>query len=436
MSDQAQSSTPAAPSSAPGSASERIHVGDNFHEFTEQVQARQKALQQKQQQQPPPPPAAAPSQPPPLPKTVQPTPKQSLEQIQANAAAEAQQLLDPNAPPPGEQQQGQDDQQTQQTQQWSQEDIDLLAKAKAWMASDEIPEEFQTKLVKLKNGEEFEHETFEEVKDGRMRQRDHTRSMQQMKQERQQFAEREKQYQSHFDAVFNDGNDGQDGADAVYEVFTRNGKHKQLDQLYMRMDRERQEDIDGANGMGLATMRRLKLKPGQENDSRVQDAIRKEYADRRARRASEGQTRALQRENERLKQQTQVKQRDDQLQEHYATQRKQLEQLRPRAFANLGLNHDDAVHRQEFDTYLNAIIQQEGANRVTPELVMKAARAAREGVREIERRNSGQPAPGGAPEQQRTFTPQLGGGGKMPGNGKPKQWHAESFAEQFNLPKY
>jgi hypothetical protein len=432
MSDENQSTTTPAPSSAPA-VDRVVHTGGSYHEFQDRVNQRVKALEQQSKglNQP------APPQPPPVAKTVQPAPKQSLEQVQANAAAEAQALLDPSAPPPaegGEQQEGQTDQP-----QITPEDLELLAKAKKWLESEEMPEEFYSKLVKLKNGEEFEHEPYEEAIAGRMRERDHSRAMQAIKRERDEWAQREQHFTSHFDAIFNDADNGAAGGEAMYEIYSRAGKFKQLEHLYGRMDRERQEDVDAANGMGLAIMRRMRLDPANPahvKDHRVQEAINKEWTRRRQQRESDAHHRAVRLENERLKRETQRKQSDDQQQEYYATQRKQLEQLRPRAFEKFGLKHDDPVQRQEFDAHLNALIQQESATRVTPELVVRAARAAKEKLKEIERRRMGGGTPAGQGGQQQTFSPSLSGGGRMPGNGKPKQWHAENFAHEFKLPKW
>lgn len=436
MTDQA-TNTPAAPSSAPnGAADERIHTGGgSFHEFQARVDARLKAQQQK------PAPAQrqgldqpAPSQPKPPNKTaVQPAPPKTLEQVQAEA--QQQNAADLGEQSAEEAQQAEAEGQQQAPEGITPEDLELLAKAKAWLESETIPEEFLSKMVKLKNGDEVEYEPFSESLEGRMRQRDHTRQMQAIQKEREQYKEHLGFYESHFQAIFNDENNGKAGGEAMYELYSRAGKRKQLLALGEKLAQEEQQDIDGANGVGLALMRRLQLK--DHRDHRVQDAIKSEFARRQKVRETDAENLALKHENQRLKQQTEVKQREAQDQEHYATQRKQLEQLRPRAFEAMGLNHEDPVHRQEFDTYLDAIIRQEQAQRVTPDLVMKAARAAKEGVKDLEKRRLAAGNPPAAPQPRGGFNPQLGGGGRVPSaaTAKNQQWHSGSFAEKF-LPQW
>lgn len=425
MTEQA-APTPA-PAAAPNGASapEQLHAGQSFHEFQQQVQDRLKAAQPQ-------------GQPPGAPKTVAPQPK-PLAEIQQQAALEAAKLdqpvpdpgsktleqtpaeLDPNAPPA-------EAQPPEGTPQVSKEDLDLLAKFKAWMAGESIPEDLLAKLpVPLKNGEEIEYESLDEVRAGRMRQREFIRSQQKFDQERQQWAQEKGFYEGHFNAIFSDENEGAAGGDAMYEIYTRAGKRRQLLALGKKLALEEQEDIDGANGAGYAVMNRLGVK--DPKDYRVQEAIKREWERRQRDRESGARSRALEFENQRLKQQTEQRQQENQSQEHWATQRKALEQLRPRAFEALGLAHDNPLHRQTFDMYLNAVIQQEKVNKVTPELVMKAARAAMEELKE------GRKGPGPAPAA-RGFQPQLAGGAAPIKGAQPKQWHAETFAEQFKMPRW
>lgn len=420
MTDAAATPAPAAPAPAApnGGPPPTVHAGNNFEEFRAQVQARAERLKPPVKVQPaaatqPPTQPAQPTEPtPPAQPTEQPTDPNATPQETAPQPTDPQ---DPNAPP-----------------QITQEDLQLLAKAKEWMASDRMPEEFMKRLVELKNGDEIEYESWEEVRKQRMMQRDYTRAMQQHLREKEAWQQAEAAYKGHFEAIFSDEQDGRAGGDAMYEIYTRAGKRKQLLALGQRLAREEQVVIDAANGMGYAIMQRLGIK--DPNDYRVQRAVRQEYARRHAELEREARTRAMAWENEQLKKSVEARQRETQDSEFFAGQRKSLEQLRPRAFTAVGLNHDDPTHRQHFNVYLDAIIRQENANKLTPELVLKAARAAREEV-EVQRKKL---ASAGQAKLAKTpgFQPQLGVGGGAPAGAQPTQWHSDSFAEKFKMPRW
>jgi hypothetical protein len=411
---------PAAPPSAPAVPT-TVHAGDNFEEFKAQVQARADAFARKQPQQA----KSAVPQPtaPPTPPVTQPPPTELVPPPDPNADPNAPAPADPNAPPPD----------PNAPPQITPEDLELLAKAKAWLASDEIPEEFAQRLVALKNGDAIEYEPFEEVRAGRMRQRDYTRAMQQHTREKEAWQAAEQFYKGHFQAIFNDENEGAAGGDAMYEIYTRAGKRRQLLALGTRLAREEQQIIDGANGVGYAIMHRMGIT--DPNDYRVQSAVKREYERRHAELDREARQRAMAFENQQLKRTFTERQQDSKNEEFFASQRKSLEQLRPRAFAALGLNHEDPHHRQQFNIYLGAILRQEKADKVTPEVVMKAARAAREEIEDTRRRlaNGGG---NGAKPGQRGFQPQMSVSGGAPAASKPTQWHSESFAEVHKLPRW
>lgn len=423
MSDVA--AAPSAPAAAPtnGAAApampapaSTVHAGDNFQEFQAQVQARM-AQQGKPTLpvQQPPQQAKAPAL-----QTPAPTPP-AAPQEPAPAEPAPTEPAPTDAPPEPASEPGT----------ITPEDLELLAKAKEWMASDKMPEEFLKRLVELKNGEDIEYESWDEVRAQRMRQRDYTRAMQAMQRDKEQWQAHENAYKQHFEAIFSDEDEGRAGGDAMYEIYTRAGKRKQLLALGTRLAREEQAIIDGANGVGYAIMHRLGIK--DPNDYRVQQGVRREYARRHAELEREARNRAVAFENQQLRQNVTQRQEETQNTAFFEGQRKSLEQLRPRAFATLGLNHDDPVHRRQFNVYLDAVIRQEHASRVTPEIVMKAARAAREEI-ELQRKTlagNGHAKPAGKP-----LVPQLGPGGGAPAGSNPQQWHAESFAEKFRLPKW
>ena len=417
MSEQAAAAPAAAPASNGASSSEParvVHAGGGFEDFQAQIAERMKSQQRV-------------DQPPPKPKTVQPQAKPPEQPPEPQS-----QTLETTPQEPAAEQQTQEAQGDQSQGGVTPEDLELLKKVKAWMEGDTIPDEFGKKLVALKNGDEIEYETFDEVRNGRMRQRDHTRAMQAMDKERAQWAAERGAYEKHFEAIFNDERDGAAGAEAMYEIFTRQGKRKQLLALGERLAKEEQEDIDAANGMGLALMHRLRIKDPNHHD--IQTAIKTEFEKRKAQRDSDARQRAIEFENQRLKQQQDQRQEAAKSEEYWATQRKALEQLRPRAFEATGLDHDNPKHRMKFDGYLDAVIRHEKLGKVTPEAVMKAARCTIEELQD-ERKAGGEG--GGAKPQPRTFQPQLGaGGGKPAGASNPQQWHADNFAEKFGLPKW
>lgn len=416
MSEQAAApAAPAAPASnGAGEPSRVVHAGDSYEDFQRQV-AERMASQQRLDQPPAPP------------KTVNPTPKPPPDQLPSEQPAVDPKPVDPEQQvdqPPGDQ---------QQAQQWSQEDIDLLAKAKKWLESDVMPEEFAKKLWPMKAGEETEYETWEEVQQGRMRQRELTRTQQKWDQERKQLEGHVNAYRGHFEAIYNDGNDGADGGDAMFEIFTRQGKWKQLWHLGQKLAGIEQEMIDGANGLGYAVMQRLGLSgKDAHKDYRVQEAIQKEYKRRRGELERESQHRATEFKAQRLEQQQGQTREQQQQEEFFASQRRALDQLRPRAFEAMGLNHDDPVDRDDFQAYFGAIFRQEQAQRVTPEIVMKAARCVKD-RREEEAKRKSPPPPSGA----KPFQGQLGaGGGKVAASGGPVRMDADQIADKWGLAKW
>jgi hypothetical protein len=418
MSEQAAApaAAPATNGAAAPSSSEParvVHAGSGFEDFQAQIAERMKAQ-------------ARLDQPPPKPKTVQPQPKPPGEQ--APPADPQSQTLETTPQEPADEPEKEE---AQQPGQWTQEDIDLLAKAKEWMQSDKMPEEFLKRLVELKNGDEVEYEPWEEVRAGRMRQKDHTRAMQAMDKEREQWTSEKSAYENHFKAIFNDEREGVAGAEAMYEIFTRQGKRRQLMALGEMLAKEEQEDIDAANGMGLALMQRKRIK--DHNHHEIREAINKEFENRRKQRELADRQRAMEFENQRLKSEKDQRQAQARNEEHWAAQRKSLEQLRPRAFEALGLDHTNPKHRTKFDGYLDAVIRHERLDKLTPEAVMKAARCALEEIKDEAKASGANPPPPPA----RGFQPQLGaGGGKATGAANPRQWHADSFAEKFGLPRW
>ena len=412
MSEQAAApaAAPAAPatngSSAPAELPRVVHAGDSFEDFMGQVGDRARAQQRL-------------DQPPAPPKTVNPQPQPAEQTTPEDPTAEQRASNEP-------------EKQEAQAGQWSQEDIDLLAKAKQWLESETIPEEFMKKLVAMKNGDQTDYESFEEVHGGRMRQREFQREMNKMDREREATGAELGFYKQHFAAIFDDANDGAAGGEAMYEIFTRAGKRKQLLALGKKLAQDEQGLVDGANGMGFAVMQRLGLK-GKEgwNDHRVQDAIKQEYQRRQTELDREAQFRANEFKIQRYESQQQQRQQTQVGEEHWATQRKRMEQLRPRAFEARGLDPANASHNDAFDHWLGVIVRQKKTNEVTPEIVMAAARAAKEEVDERAKGGNG-PAP-----KPKGFQPQLGaGGGKAPAAGGGQRMDADQVADKYGFPRW
>lgn len=459
MSDEAQttSSTPAAEPDT------RLHTGGGYHAFQKRVQegiARRQALAKDatKKQGVPGDPRPRVDQPPPTAKTVQPQPKRSLGEIQADAKAEAEKINnpagnlanDPRAQLEQEPLSGNDTEQTPQTPQTppgehSAEDLEMLADLKAWLSGERIPDKLLEKLkgvhIPLKNGDEIELETFDEVQGGRMRQRDHTREMRKIQRERQEWQQREQNYQGHFDAIFADGNEGRDGGDAMYEIFTRAGAFKQLEHLNARWDKDKQADIDVANGVGLVMLRKIYGRnadpnnPEQVRNHEVQTAIREEYKARRAQRERDAHTRGIERENERLREANKVKQKEDDNAEYWAAQKRAHDQYRPRIMQQMGLDEADEVTMNEYNTQLFSLINLRNAKAITPDLVRDACRGTKEFLKE--RQSGGKKPVQNGQERRPGFNPTLSGGGKVPEKqGGKQRWHSQSFAQRFGMPKW
>ena len=425
----APAAAPAAPADSGAAQQGPIHAGMPFHEFQEAVAARMAARERGEEHV---------DQPPGHKPTVIPQPKSQSSAAPPTETPEGA-PSQPEPEPKSKTLDGDKPEEPKPEERAQLADDELLAKVKQWLAGDTIPEEFASKLVALKNGDEVEYETFDEVRNGRMRLREFIRSQQKFDKERADWEAREGFYKSHFDAIFSDERDGAAGGDAMYEIYTRAGKRKQLLALGAKLAAEEQEDIDGANGMGYAVMQRMRIT--DPNDYRVQEAVKKEFARRQAQRDSDARTRATDFENQRLRQDAVQRDTQNQNQEYYATQKRQLDQLRPRAFEAVGLNHEDPVHRDRFDNYLGAVLRQQKAEpgqlpKVTPELVMSAARAALEDIRDERKQRAGAGGADAARKAQAQavgFQPQLGGGGGKANGQKPQQWHADNFAEHFKL---
>jgi hypothetical protein len=216
----------------------------------------------------------------------------------------------------------------------------------------------------------------------------------------------------------------------MYEIFTRNGQRKQLRQAAEMLAHEEQEDIDYANGAGYAVMMRMRIQ--DPNDYRVQDAISKARTERERWREHGHQTRARDFQIQQLEAQQQARVDEAAQTEVRATIDNQMAQLRPRAFKAIGIP-DNALNDQRLRAHMGAIARQQGLAKVTPELVMDAARALREEI-DDERRaaNTNGTPPAATPKP---FTPSLGAGGagKISGAQKRNGSTVEEFGEKWGV---
>lgn len=417
-----------------------FHAGGNFHEFRQRAESQAKAAQAAkaaQQQQAPKPqtPAQQVAQVSPTHKTLGEA-QQAAQQPKIDAPPEgtdgstvpaetageippegavADPNTDPNAPP-----------------QVTPEQLEKLKLLQEWESSDTLPLDvarklFGEKLIPLPNGDQVEYETWEEVVNGRLRQKDHMRGIQQRDQERAQEQHIRKGYEEHFQAISN-LDDIPSSANTMYEVYTRQGMRPILMAVAEKLAQEEQEDRDHAHGYAIAFAKRNGIQDWNHYD--VQKALNQALEQRRAFREQQDRGKRDQFEIERLRALQQQKVDEGQREQHFEVQRRQLAQLRPVAFAKVGLDHNNDLHRMKFDEWMAAAIHTTKAKALTPELVMRAARAAAEDLRDQK---------GGAPPQQRRpaqpFVPKLGvgGGGSRQAPQTEQRLHAGNFLERHNM---
>lgn len=397
--------SPASPASpAPDDGEDFFSTTNNFHEFVEKVENRAKNRPKE---------------------TPEPKSRQTLEQPKETAPPESTEepiapvdepVVDPDAPPPDVAAQ-----QAAELEQWG--------KFKEWMQmGGKPPAELEDVPVELPDGR---IETWGEVMRGNMRQDDHTRGWQEMQAREKRADAAVNAYKQHFEQIENP--DPVKGGEAMYEVYTRGKRRAAFMEAAKKLATDQQEDFTHAEGYAIAFARRERLldQNGQplwqhrDVDKAYNDALK----ERERIRTDRDIGREREWENERLRQQTQQTQQQTQAAEYGKNVEKQLEQLRPRAFKALGILHD-AENSQIFRRKLAARAEQTGAQVLTPELVMEAARMTRDHLASERAQRQGT----GTKPQQRQFTPQLGGGGgKIPKPESTEDMTDEQFAKKFGL---
>lgn len=425
MSDVAPAAAPAAPASAPAAApsdNNSLVVPTNYAEFQARLREQRKA--QTSQHQPPKPPTAAPPAPPRLADDpgandlgIEPNSVKPGGAPPPDAAPEGdlvEDTLDPNAPPPV----------AAAPEEQAAKDAADLAAHREMMASKTLPfDQFKDFVVELPDGDV---ETFEEVAKGRMRLKDHTRAY-------QQWGEKEERYQQHIGAYethFQQIDDPNTGGDAMYEVYSRRGNRKQMMDMARKLAVEEAEDRDHAEGYKIAVMRRYGIQDPEHHLAKkaFDDAL----ADRESRRIEQDRMRGVEFQNQRLQQQQQQRQQQGLVEETAARINKQLDQLRPRAFAAFGVL-DNAKNEAQFREYLAAILKKTGAPKITPELCMEAARCTRDDI--LDARKAANGGKGGAPQARPGFRPSVGatGGGQIRGNQPEPGLTPEALGKKFGL---
>ena len=418
----APASAPSAPApaansgggSAPPAVPPALVTTDSWHDFNAQLQARAKALKSQQS-----PSESAPNSP--QPKGI----SNGLTAAEQDTTAGA---ADPAVPELGEQQP--DPQQPQAPDEAAAAaaaaDAALLDKVKAWLAGGDLPEELLKALVPMKNGDQLEYETLEEMKAGRMRLRDHTRAQQQRQREAAEQTQQIQAYQSHFEAI----GDPETGGEAMYEIYSRNGMRKQLKQAAEKLALEEEEDRDLARGAMIAVMQRERIQ--DPNDHRAVAAFKRALAERERFREMDHVVRAKDERLQRLQQQQQVRNDEAAQAEFRATIDRQLAQLMPRAFSAVGLNDTDA-NRMDFRRNLAALYQQQGAQGLTQQLVADAARITREDLEYREQQRAQAANGNGRPAAPRPGLPTLGatGGGKIAGAQPQRGLTVEDYEAKF-----
>lgn len=287
--------------------------------------------------------------------------------------------------------------------------VRILAEAVAeWRDTGEVPKDLLEMPIALKNGDEYEFETLDEVIKGRMMAKDHMRGVQARDAERAQESRIRTNYESHFEDIAHP----ETGHEAMYDAYTRNGLRKQLVKLAERMLTEEQEDHDTANGAAYAAMARLGIR--DPNHHEVQKARNEALARCERARLADDQQRANDFKNKRREAFEEQRGTSREEAANYEVMKRQLDQLRPRAFQRLGLDHDNPKHREKFDEYMGAVIRRENLPRLTPDAVWKAAKMAKQEL-------NARPAPA-VPQRQgpKPFVGRLGAsGGRKPGAGGP-----------------
>jgi hypothetical protein len=402
-------------------------VPTNFAEFQRTLREQRKA--ETTQHQPPKPPVREPTPPAPPRLAEDPgakdIPPNSMGQPGAPAETPpegdlAEDVADPNAPPP----------MAASPEEQLAKDAADLAQFRALQSGQISPEDAFELLKKVvipqKHGDEVEYETLEEVAKAGMRLRDYHRQF-------QQWGEKEQRYQQHiqaFETHFQQIDDPNTGGEALYEVYSRRGNRKQMKDMALKLAQEEQEDIDHANGYAYAVMRRHGIQ--DPNDYRVQKAYQDALADREARRVEQDRIRGIEFQNQRLQQAQEQRQQQALVEQTAAKINKQLDQLRPRAFAAVGVL-DNPKNEALFRDFLGAILKKTGAPKITPELCMEAARCTRDEILDARKAANGGRA---APQPPRAgFRPSVGatGGGQMRGNQPPEGVTPEAIGKKFGL---
>lgn len=265
-----------------------------------------------------------------------------------------------------------------------------------------------------------------------MMQRDYSREMGKIKQEREQWGRKEAAYEQHFAQTMSE--DPVSSADALFEIYTRHGKYEHLMKLGEKLAQIEQEDIDTARGYAMALAYRNGYVDQQGrinwNDHRVAQAYESKKANLQQERIEGHKRRAVEFENQRLRESQQQRQQETQVEEEAARMRRQLDQLRPRAFEVKGLDHDNPRHMVLFNQQLHAILTLEGV-KITPEVVMRAAKAAKQEVDAVERASASNPPPKAQP---RPSVPRVGGGAAPIANqqgGQAPAWHIGNFQQRY-----
>jgi hypothetical protein len=409
-------SAPAAPAAAPAAAPTQTPAngtppaanrtlqipGDSFHSFQAQLKERQQA------QTPPKAPVSRETPPPRL--ATDPVPPESVQTMAQPGApkqpppvdpdGDLDDSVDPDAPPPQLEAQAQAA--------LDQEHAAAFRRLKSGeMTPEELFELVKDQLVPMKNGDDVEYEKFGEAIENGMRRRDHTRNFVEWEKKEQSYQGQLQAYKTHFDQI----GDPEKGGEAMYEVYSRQGWRKQMQQMAQKLAVEEQEDRDHAYGYAIAVMRRHGIQ--DQSHHMVQKAFDDALAERERIRIERDERRGVDYRNQQLEESQ--RQRVQQTEAAQGAERinRQLDQLRPRVFKQLGLL-DNAKNDARFREHLTYQVRKTGAAKITPELCLAAAQELREEI--LDERKGRAPKAAAAP--QPGFTGRLGasGGGKIAGN--------------------
>lgn len=261
--------------------------------------------------------------------------------------------------------------------------------------SPELPADFAEKLWTVRpNGREMQV-TVEEMGKGYMRLNESTRRSQELDQREERIGQNEQHYQRFFESIKDPNN--------FIEVFERQLGPDVLDKaMQIRQERAEQDSLL-IESAGLAVMRRHNV---AHTDPRVREAMIKAKERIARERQLDIDQRKLEVRNRELESRTQETDTNKRVAELQATFRRQLDQLVPTAFKAHRIRDNEKTRSQHLEV-LKVLAKQRGANGITRELVLDAAKILRD---DLEDARAAKATPGAPAKPQPSASKGAGGG--------------------------